>query len=74
MLKLPVVAATVVLAGLPVAALLRDLGHSLTARRAYAWLLLNPLVLLAGAAWGQIDVIATCVAFVGKLCPQGWAP
>ena len=68
MRKLPVVAATVVLAGLPVAALLRDLGQSpATARKAYAWLLLNPLVLLTGAAWGQIDVIATCVAFVGLL-------
>jgi hypothetical protein len=62
-LKLPVVAATVGLAGMA-AATVEDLGLGAAAtRKAFAWLLLNPLILFAGAAWGQIDVIAVFAAF-----------
>ena len=58
-LKLPLIAATVGLAYL-VAATLRRLGaQAATCRRAWAFLLLNPLILFTAAAWGQIDVIVT---------------
>lgn len=56
-IKLPVIAANVALA-LMVPTILQNLGSDLTvARRAYAFLLLNPLLLFFGAAWGQIDAI-----------------
>ena len=65
-LKLPVIAATIGLAYL-VAATLRQAGaRPQTCRRAWAFLLFNPLILLAGAAWGQIDVIVALLA-VGAL-------
>lgn len=58
-LKLPVIAATVGLAYV-VAAALRGAGAQAdTCRRAWAFLLFNPLILFTGAAWGQIDVIVT---------------
>lgn len=61
-LKLPVIAATVGLAYV-VAAALRDAGAQAgTCRRAWAFLLFNPLILFAGAAWGQIDVIVALLA------------
>ena len=61
-LKLPVIAATVGLAYL-VAAALREAGAQAgTCRRAWAFVLFNPLVLFAGAAWGQIDVIVALLA------------
>jgi hypothetical protein len=61
-LKLPVSAATVGLAYL-VAAALRQAGASpATCRRSWVFLLFNPLILLASAAWGQIDVIVALPA------------
>ena len=61
-LKIPVVAASIGLAYL-VAAVLQNLGAQAAAcRRAWVFLLFNPLVLYVGAAWGQIDAIATLFA------------
>jgi hypothetical protein len=61
-LKIPVIAATVGLAYL-VAAVLQNVGaQAMACRRAWAFLLFNPLLLYVGAAWGQIDVIATLLA------------
>jgi len=61
-LKLPVIAANVGLAYL-VAAVLDNLGagHAV-ARKAWAFLLLNPFLLYVGAAWGQIDAIVAVLA------------
>jgi hypothetical protein len=61
-LKLPVIAATVGLAYLVAAALRQAGAQAATCRRAWAFLLFNPLILFAGAAWGQIDVIVTLLA------------
>jgi len=56
-IKLPVIAANVGLAYL-VGAILKNLGAgSAAARKAWVFLLLNPLLLYFGAAWGQIDAI-----------------
>ena len=56
-IKLPVIAANVGLAYL-VGAVLKNLGADpATARRAWVFLLLNPLLLYVGAAWGQIDAL-----------------
>ena len=55
-LKLPLIAATIGLAYLVGAALRRLGAQAATCRRAWAFLLLNPLILFTGAAWGQIDV------------------
>ena len=74
-LKLPVIAATVGLAYL-VAATLRRLGtQALVVRRAWVFLLLNPFILYAGAAWGQIDVIVAllAVAALVLVCAGRWA-
>ena len=61
-IKLPVIAATICLAYL-VAALLADLGASASVcKKAWIFLLLNPLFLYFGAAWGQIDAIAVLLA------------
>ena len=61
-LKLPVIAANIGLAYL-VAAMLRDLGvPPSAARRAWALMLFNPVLLYFGAAWGQIDGIAAALA------------
>jgi len=61
-IKLPVIAANLGLAYL-VAALLRNLGVSQgVVRRAWIALLFNPLLLYVGAAWGQIDAVATLLA------------
>ena len=56
-LKLPVIAATVGLAYVVAGALRRAGAQAGTCRKAWAFVLLNPLILFAGAAWGQIDVI-----------------
>jgi Glycosyltransferase family 87 len=56
-LKLPVIAATVGLAYLVAGALRWSGAPAETCRKAWIFLLFNPLILLAGAAWGQIDVI-----------------
>jgi hypothetical protein len=61
-LKLPLIAATIGLAYLVGAALRRLGAQAATCRRAWAFLLLNPLILFTGAAWGQIDVIVTLLA------------
>lgn len=56
-IKLPVVAANIGLAYLT-AAVLQDRGAPVAvARKAWAFLLLNPFLLYFGAAWGQIDSI-----------------
>ena len=61
-LKLPMVVATIGLAAFAAAAV-EDLGLGpRTSRTAFAWLLLNPMILLTGVAWGQIDVIVALSA------------
>ena len=60
-IKLPVIAADIGLAYL-VAAILRGRGRALAARRAWTFLLLNPLLLFVGAAWGEIDPIVAALA------------
>jgi len=56
-IKLPVIAANIGLAYL-VGAVLKNLGaDAAAARRAWICLLLNPVLLFFGAAWGQIDAI-----------------
>jgi hypothetical protein len=56
-IKLPVVAANVGLAYL-VGGVLKNLGADpATARKAWVFLLFNPLLLYCGAAWGQIDAL-----------------
>ena len=61
-IKLPVVAANVGLAYL-VAAVLRAMGSSrAAARRAWVFLLFNPLLLYFTAAWGQIDGVVALLA------------
>ncbi len=60
-IKLPVIAADVGLACL-VAAMLRRHGAAEAARRAWTFLLLNPLVLLVGAGWGEIDAIVAVLS------------
>jgi hypothetical protein len=61
-LKLPVIAATVGLAYVVAEALRRAGAQAGTCRKAWAFLLLNPLILFTGAAWGQIDVIVALLA------------
>lgn len=61
-LKLPVIAATVGLAYLVSAALRQAGAQAGACRRAWAFLLFNPFILFAGAAWGQIDVIVALLA------------
>jgi len=61
-IKLPVVAANVALAYL-VAAILSNLGaRPAVARKAWVFMLFNPLLLYFGAAWGQIDSIVALFA------------
>ena len=65
-IKLPVIAANVGLAYL-VGAVLKNLGADPAAtRRAWVFLLLNPLLIYCGAAWGQIDAIVA-VGSLGAL-------
>ena len=61
-LKLPVIAATIGLAYLVAAALRRAGASPATCRRAWVFLLFNPLILFTSAAWGQIDVVVTLLA------------
>ena len=56
-LKLPVIAATIGLAYIVAVALRQAGAPAETCRKAWVFLLFNPLVLFAGAAWGQVDVI-----------------
>ncbi|MFA4964379.1 MAG: glycosyltransferase 87 family protein [Thermoleophilia bacterium] len=74
-LKLPVIVATVGLAYLVAGALRRLGARAAVVRRAWAFLLLNPFILYTGAAWGQIDVIATllAVAALGLVSAGRWA-
>jgi len=56
-IKLPVIAANLGLAYL-VGAVLKNLGADpAVTRKAWVFLLLNPLMLYVGAAWGQIDAL-----------------
>ncbi|MGZ8634269.1 MAG: glycosyltransferase 87 family protein, partial [Solirubrobacteraceae bacterium] len=66
-LKIPVILATVGLAYLVAALLWRAGAQARTCHRAWAFLLLNPLILFTGAAWGQIDVIVTLLAVAALL-------
>jgi hypothetical protein len=74
-IKLPVIAATVGLAYLVAAALEHSGARPAAARAAWIALLFNPLVLFAGAAWGQIDVIVALlsVGALALLCAGRWA-
>jgi hypothetical protein len=66
-LKLPVIAATCGLAYLA-GATLHNLGAApRVVRRAWLALLFNPLILYAGAAWGQIDVIVAALVLAALL-------
>jgi hypothetical protein len=70
--KIPVIAANVGLAYL-VGAILRDRGASAAvSRRAWTLLLLNPLLLYVGAAWGEIDAIVALLALaaLALLCAR----
>jgi len=61
-IKIPVIAANVALAYL-VGAFLRALGVSpAVAARAWVLVLLNPLLLYVGAAWGEIDAIVALLS------------
>jgi hypothetical protein len=61
-IKLPVIAANVGLAYL-VARILKERGAApAVCRKAWIFVLLNPLLLYVGAAWGQIDAIAALLA------------
>jgi hypothetical protein len=74
-IKLPVIAATVGLAYLVAAALEHAGARPAAARAAWIALLFNPLLLFAGAAWGQIDVVVALLS-VGALmllCAGRWA-
>jgi len=75
-IKLPVIAANVGLAYL-VAAILQNLGASpAVSRRAWVFVLLNPLLLYFGAAWGQIDSIVALLAMaaLALVFAQRWGP
>ena len=61
-IKIPVIAANVGLAYL-VGAILRDRGVApAVSRRAWTFVLLNPLLLYVGAAWGEIDAIVALLS------------
>jgi hypothetical protein len=72
--KLPVIAANVGLAYL-VGAVLENLGAGCdVARKAWAFLLLNPFLLYVGAAWGQIDALVAVLALAGLVLLYGRRP
>lgn len=63
-IKLPVIAANIGLAYL-VAGLLKSLMvDSATIRKAWTFMLLNPLLLYFGAAWGQFDAIVALLSLL----------
>jgi hypothetical protein len=71
-IKIPVIAANIGLAYL-VGAILRDRGASAAvSRKAWTFLLLNPLLLYVGAAWGEIDAIVALLALaaLALLCAR----
>jgi hypothetical protein len=62
--KLPIIGANIGLACL-VAGLIDKMGASQkTSRRAWAFMLLNPFLLFASAAWGQIDSIVALLSLL----------
>jgi hypothetical protein len=66
-LKIPVIASNICLAYL-VYRVLKDLRAGETiARRAWVFLLLNPLLLLLGSAWGQFDSIVALLSLLSLL-------
>lgn len=74
-IKLPVIAATVGLAYVAAGAVERAGAPPGAARAVWIALLFNPLILFAGAAWGQVDVIVALLS-VGALvllCGGRWA-
>ncbi len=73
-IKLPVIAANVGLAYI-VASVLDNLGAGRdVARKAWAFLLLNPFLLYVGAAWGQIDAIVAVLAVAALVLLYGRRP
>jgi hypothetical protein len=70
-LKLPVIAATIGLAYVAGATLQNLGGSPATCRRAWVFVLFNPFILFAGAAWGQIDVIVALVALAALVLVYG---
>jgi hypothetical protein len=63
-IKIPIIAANICLAYL-VAHILINMGASRAdSRRAWIFLLLNPLLLYFGSAWGQFDSIVACLALL----------
>ena len=67
-IKLPIILANIGLAAL-VAAILSSLGaEAKTVRRAWSLLLLSPLLLYFGTAWGQFDSIVAFFALLSLLC------
>jgi hypothetical protein len=61
-IKIPIIAANIGLAYL-VAALIRRLGAvTATVRKAWIFMLLNPFLLYASTAWGQIDSIVALIS------------
>jgi hypothetical protein len=70
-IKIPVVAANVGLAYL-VAAILKNLGAKpAVCRRAWIFLLLNPLLLYFGSAWGQFDSIVALLSLAALVLLYG---
>ena len=73
-IKLPVIAANIGLAYL-VANILKNLGSdAATCRRAWVFMLLNPLLLYFASAWGQIDSIVTLLALASLVLLQREKP
>lgn len=71
-IKLPLVAANVGLAYLA-AAVLRALGSpAAAARRAWTFLLFNPLLLYFTAAWGQVDGVVALLALAALVMLIAW--
>jgi hypothetical protein len=63
-IKIPIIAANIVLAYL-VSSMVRRLGaENAVARKAWMFLLFNPFLLYASTAWGQIDSIVTVLALL----------
>jgi hypothetical protein len=66
-IKLPIIAANIVLAYLVVSMLKRLGAQQAARRRAWTFVLFNPFLLYASAAWGQIDSIEAVLALSALL-------
>jgi hypothetical protein len=63
-IKLPVIFANICLAYLVAGILKNLLGEAATIRKAWIFLLLNPLILYFGPAWGQFDAIVSLLSLL----------